>query len=177
MNHTHMTKIPARIAGAVLLASVAVWPARASYESLLLSHSPIALWEFTETNPSPPLNIVSNVSSLGSIGNGYLIGFVTKGVPGIIGNCVNFANPLVSSDVGACEAKIEVPWNAALNPHPPFSIEFWAEPTALSYDGVAGYCPLSNFDPNGYNAGNRSGWLFYNDSSGTWHFRLGTTAG
>src|SRR5208337_3403869 len=99
------------------------------------------------------------------------------GVPGIIGNCVNFANPLVSSDVGACEAKIEVPWNTALNPHPPFSIEFWAEPTALSYDGVAGYCPLSNFDPNGYNAGNRSGWLFYNDSSGTWHFRLGTTAG
>src|SRR5262249_43810761 len=88
--------------------------------------------------------------------------------------CIRFNNP--SDDVTLLRSKVEVPWNAALNPNPPFTVEFWAKPNSIGNDGT-GFCPVSNFDPNWYSGGNRSGWLFYVNNTGRWQFRLGVTSG
>ncbi len=174
MKPTHLTSIH-RIAIAALFAATATGQVHADYQSSMLALKPIGYWRFDETNVSPPLNVITNASTLGSIANGFCVDNPVKGQPGIIGTSIQFVNPDVSSDVGFLGNKIDVPWNAALNPHPPYSIEFWANPTALSYDST-GFCPLSNFDPN-FSGGSRAGWLFYVNSLGTWQFRLGNRGG
>jgi len=71
-----------------------------------------------------------------------------------------------------------VPWNAALNPNVPFSVEMWAKFNALGTD-TTGTCPLSSFSPYDYGGGSRIGWLFYvaGNPSGRWQFRLGAASG
>jgi len=168
----NLLRIIPRFAGAFLVTAAAVMPARADYQSTVQSYGPIGYWRFDETVASPPLNLISNLSSLGSIANGVCVDNPVKAQPGIIGNCIQFIN---ASSVGDCGTKIDIPWNAALNPHPPFSVEFWAKPNTLSADST-GYCPLSNFDPNDGGA-SRAGWLIYNNSAGRWQFRLGNRGG
>src|SRR6185295_6480158 len=72
--------------------------------------------------------------------------------------------------------KIDVPFNDALNPSYPFSVEFWVKPNHLGGDAT-GACPLSSFNPNWYGGGNRSGFLFYLSNTGKWQFRLGAIGG
>jgi len=168
------------LAGAVVLAVGGAAQARADYPSSVLALNPLGYWHFDEVATSPALNSVANSSPLGSIANGCVVGAAAPGEPGIVGNSVRFFHTS-SSDVGLCTSKIDVPYNAALNPGPPFTIEFWAKPASLqTYGGdtapPTGTCPISNFDPNWYGA-NRSGWLFYMNNVGRWQFRLGTVGG
>jgi hypothetical protein len=175
MKLTTRKNIP-RFASAFLLAVAAVMPARAAdYQSTVQSYDPVGYWRFDETAASPPLNIISNLSALGGVANGYCVGGPSKGESGIIGTSIRFNNPNVLSDVGYLATKIDVPWNAALNPNPPFSVEFWAKPNVLTADST-GYCPLSNFDPN-FSGGSRAGWLFYINSAGRWQWKLGNRGG
>jgi hypothetical protein len=162
----------------MLLALFAAAAARADYASDVLAKGPLGYWRFNETAPSPALDTVTNSSPLGSIANGYVVENGTnllKGQPGIVGNCLLFYNA-GNTDVGNCLAKVDVPFNVALNPPPPFSVEFWAKPNSLGGDST-GDSPVSNFNPNWYNGGNRTGWLFYLNNTGRWEFRLGLTAG
>jgi hypothetical protein len=168
----------ARFAGAALFAAATVWTARADYPAMILSNSPVGYWRLTETNMSPPLNIISNFSTQGALVNGIAINdTVTNGQPGRIGTSVGFY-----ADPASTLAEIDMPWNALINSEPPFSIEFWCLPSAttLAYTaGGIGPCPLSSMDTSHYGGGNRQGWLFYiNDGSpGIWDFRLGSTTG
>ena len=169
----------ARFAGAALFAATAVLTARATdYPTTLLSHSPVGYWRFNDSVTSPPLAIVTNAGTLGSIATGYVVnnGSTTPilGSPGLIGTSARFNNP--GNTVGLEASKIEVPWNAALNSKPPFSIEFWANPNSLGADGT-GFQVVENFDPSMNNAGNRSGWLFYLNNVGNWQLRLGAFSG
>src|SRR5262249_39445629 len=136
--------------GAMLLALCAAATARADYASDVVAKGPLAYWRFNETAASPPLNKITNSGSLGNIADGYPVQNtdpgVVKGEPGVVGTCLRFHNG-GQTDVGNCLSKVDVPWNAALNPKPPFSVEFWAKPTALGSDST-GYSPLSNFNPN-----------------------------
>src|SRR5207247_5694112 len=61
--------------------------------------------------------------------------------------------------------------NAALNPNPPFSVEFWVK--AAAQGDSTGNCPLSSFAGAYFFPNNRSGWLFYVNSSGRMEFRTG----
>ena len=169
----------ARFAGAALFAAAAVLTARATdYPTTLLSHSPVGYWRFNDSVTSPPLAIVTNAGTLGNIATGYVVnnGSTTPilGSPGLIGTSARFNNP--GNTVGLEASKIEVPWNAALNSKPPFSIEFWANPNSLGADGT-GFQVVENFDPSMNNAGNRSGWLFYLNNVGRWQLRLGAFSG
>ena len=161
---------------AVLLSCLAAATARADYSNTVASFNPLGYWRFNETATAPALNTVANATSLGSIATGYVVGEAAKGEPGVVGNAIRFTNAVGTAH---CSAKVDVPYNAALNPQPPFSIEFWAKPSSQtlssSFDAT-GACPLSNFDPNFYPA-NRSGWLFYVAPTGKWNFRLGNTGG
>lgn len=159
----------------MLLALTVVPNLRADYASSVLAKNPLAYWRLNETTASPPLNTVANSSPLGSIVTGYVVGTANKGQAGIVGNCIRFNNPGVV--IGNCDSKVDVPWNANLNPLPPLTIEFWAKPAALPATDVTGVCPVSSFNPNWYGGGNRSGWLFYVNNAGRWQFRLGATSG
>src|SRR6266850_3539640 len=146
----------------------------ADYPTTVLSHNPVGYWRFDETASSPPLNKLANSGSVGSIADGIAVADVGKGEPGRVGSCIRLNNP--AFDAGHCSSKVDVPFNATLNPAPPFSIEFWAKPNGLGADPT-GFCPLSSFNPNGFGGGNRSGYLFYLNNTGRWQFRLGATAG
>ena len=172
-------KTIARFAGAALFAAVAVLTARATdYPTTLLSHNPVGYWRLNDATTSPPLNVITNAGTLGSAATGFVVNNASTtpilGQPGLIGPCVQFQNP--GNTVGLCASKIEVPWIAALNSKPPFSIEFWAKPNSLGADGT-GFSPLENFNPSGNSSGNRSGWLFYLNNNGRWNFRLGSISG
>src|ERR1051325_11299900 len=146
----------------------------ADYPTTVLSHNPLGYWRFDETATSPALNKLANSGSLGSIVDGIAVADVGKGQPGIVGNCIRLNNP--GNVVGYCGSKVDITYNATINPAPPFSVEFWAKPNGLGTDGT-GFCPLLSFNPNWFGGGNRSGYLFYLNNAGRWEFRLGTTSG
>lgn len=142
---------------------------RADYASTVLSHGPLGYWRFDETSSSPALNQVANSSTLGSVVNGNVVMDADKGQPGILGSCVRLRN--TGNNIAYCGSKIDVPYHPAINPAPPFSIEFWAKAASLGADST-GFCPVSSMNPH-FNSVNRSGWLFYLNNSGRWQFGLG----
>ncbi len=159
--------VPGWLIAILLLAGVEAW---ADYAGMVTSFNPLAYWRFNEPNASPPLNQVANSSPLGSLANGNAILDATKGEAGIVGNAVRFFNN--GNNISYCGSKIDVPYQSALNPDPPFSIEFWAKPATTGND-FTGHCPVSSLNPH-FAALNRSGWLFYVGSSALWQFRLGS---
>lgn len=102
-----------------------------------------------------------NSGSLGSTGDGANTANVMLNLPGPLAAPGGFA-------VGyAAGARTTVPYNPALNPvaSTPFTIEFWAFPTASDNDDS----PLANRIASG----NRSGWAFFQRDAATgWNFRI-----
>ena len=106
-----------RLGTAAILFIVAfLGSARADYSSVVLSNNPVGYWRFDETAASPPLNKITNASTLGSVADGYVVDGAAKGQPGIVGNSVRFSNPQAVTNAGFLGSKIDVPYNAALNP-------------------------------------------------------------
>lgn len=157
---------------ACCLIGSAISSARADYASTVSGYGPLAYYRFNETIATPPLNTVANLGSLGAAANGYVVNGAAKGEAGVVGNSVRFSNPGTMIELSA--TKIDVPYQPLLNTAT-FSVEFWAKPNNLGTNDP-GLCPISNFDPNWFGGGNRSGWLFYVNNSGVWYFRLGNTA-
>jgi hypothetical protein len=103
-----------------------------------------------------------NTGSLGSAANGTNADAVTSG-PG----AVSAGGDLSAVYNGVTGTKTTVPFQPALNPArtSPFSIEFWANPTASDNDDA----PVSNR----ISSGNRSGWTFFQRDAATgWNFRM-----
>ncbi len=167
-------KLSPLLVGALWLGLSAALPANADYPASVLAQNPVGYWPFDETTASPALNTATNATALGAAGTGYFIRSLdgidaSKGEPGIVGNSVRFYND--GNVVGYSGSKIDVPYTAALNPNPPFTVEFWAKANNLGADS---FSPLANL--NSYFTGaNRSGWIFYANGpgGGTWQFRVG----
>ncbi|HEX3359325.1 MAG TPA: LamG-like jellyroll fold domain-containing protein, partial [Tepidisphaeraceae bacterium] len=157
------------------LALACIAASAADYQTTVSGFGPLGYWRLDETTTAPAVNKVSNVGSLGSSADGMVVLDVGKGEPGVVGNSIRLNNP--GPTTGYAGSKVDVPYNAGLNPVPPFSIEFWAKPNSLAGTDSTGVCPLSSFDPNNFGGANRSGYLFYVNNSGTWQFRLGTVGG
>jgi hypothetical protein len=103
-----------------------------------------------------------NVGSLGAAGDGTHTPNVIVYRPGAVAT-----GPDHSSYYDGTGAHTTIPYNAALNPDAtaPFTIEFWAKPTASDNDD----CPVFNR----VSAGNRSGWAFFQRDAATgWNWRL-----
>ena len=177
----NLARNPRCVAAAALLALCAGLPARADYSNTVMSFNPVAYWRLSETAPVPPANIAKNVGSIGDLGNGYAVLDVTNAQPGIVGTSFRFtdANLITNTtpaNIGHCGSKVDVPYNASLNPKGPFTIEFWAKPSVISFaDSTrAGVIPLSSMNPDfSIDANNRSGWLFYQMYTNAWQFRVG----
>src|SRR5215467_12390916 len=104
------------------------------YPTTVLSHSPLGYWRLNETASSPAINKVANSGSVFNA-DGYVVLDVATGETGanaIAGNAIRLVN--IGGTVGYCGSKVDVPFNPALNPNPPFSIEFWAKPNSLGGD-------------------------------------------
>ncbi len=168
----------ARFAGAALFAAVAVSTARADYYSTIQSNTPVGYWLFNETTASSPLNLITNAIPLtGGLGTGYVVpdtAVPLLGQPGLIGPSIRFSNP--GNVIANANSKIDAPWYALNNTLPPFSVEFWCQPTSLGVDST-GSSPISNFDPDYNGEATRDGWLFYMSSTGVWNFRIGSHSG
>ena len=148
----------------------------ADYPTTVSGFNPLGYWRLNETTASPPLNKVANSGSVADA-DGYFVLDTELGQTGanaIVGNAVRLNN--AGSALGYCGSKIDVPFTPGLNPNPPFSVEFWAKPNSITSDST-GVSPLSDFNPNSFGGGNRSGWLFYVNNNGRWQFRLGLTSG
>jgi len=103
-----------------------------------------------------------NTGSLGPAANGTNSDPVTTG-PGV----VDVGGDLAAVYNGAGGTNTIVPFQPALNPASasPFTVEFWARPTASDNDDA----PVSNRVA----AGDRSGWVFFQRGADTgWNFRM-----
>ena len=106
--------------------------------------------------------ISPNTGSLGAAADGTNSDTVTFG-PG----AVTAGTDASAVYTGVAGSNTTVTYQAALNPASgsPFTIEFWARPTASDNDDA----PVSNRVA----AGNRSGWVFFQRAAGTgWNFRM-----
>jgi hypothetical protein len=163
------------VVAASTLALACVAASAADYQTTVSGFGPLGYWRLDETTTAPAVNKVSNVGTLGSAADGFVVLDVGKGEPGVVGNAIRLNNP--GPTTGYAGSKVDVPYNPGLNPVPPFSVEFWAKPNSLAGTDGTGVCPLSSFDPNNFGGANRSGYLFYVNNTGTWQFRLGTVGG
>src|SRR5262249_12130857 len=135
--------------------------------------------------PPPPSPAVNRGSLSNTVDGQYQLG-ARRGEPGALtgtnSTSTRFFNPNFDPGFGA--SRVTVPYNAALNPSGPFSVEFWAKPTTLVTDV---FCTVAsiNSDPavaSPTNASPRMGWLFYqngstNSTSNQWQFRVGNAGG
>jgi len=111
-----------------------------------------------------------NTGSLGTAGDGTNSDGVVIDQPGAISTYPDYSSTYASPN------NTTVPFRPELNPaaNSPFTIEFWAKPTASDGDDV----PVSNR----LGSGNRTGWVFFQRAAGVgWNFRMyngsGSTAG
>lgn len=141
----------------------------ADYPTTVLSYNPLAYYRLSETAAAPAANTTANSGSMSSIlGLGFPGSDLTNRPAGIVGNCYKFINPGAGFGYDG-NSLLDVGWQPALNPplgHP-FTLEFWANPTAVNNDLVCAACSL--------NVGqSRSGYLVYLDAvNHRWEFRMG----
>lgn len=159
-----------QVVGAALLCGVAIQArAQSSYQASVLSDGPLVYYRLGDVTPP---DVATNSGTLAAAGNGIYSPGVVHNAPGALaGNSDSAAS--YNGNGGAKHTY--VPYNAAINPPAgsPFSIEFWADPSADTDDN-AGPCPLFNRVSNG----NRSGWVFFQRSPTTgWNFRMYNGAG
>src|ERR1043165_3432090 len=177
----NLTKTPTRIllaAAALMLASAILQGA--DYPTTVLSLNPVGYWRLSESVSPPPANIVANVGSLGAAADGYAYPGTTlaQGVPGVVGNSITFSNNTGGGNAYDAGSLVNVPYNAALNPNGPWTVEFWGRPSILArHDGDI-LAAVSSMNTGQ----SRSGWLMYHNTGGgsagfddNWEFRIGGT--
>jgi hypothetical protein len=142
-----------------LLALAAILPAQADYSSTVASLNPVGYWRLNEP-VSPTLNYAlgtaTNYGSLGAAANGTYYHSSTLQQPGVL-----TGDPCVKLD--GTSQYIEVPYSPVLNTNGPFSVEFWANQTAVAAGAKSG---VMSFNGN-------TGFLFYSDNNDFhWGFRV-----
>jgi hypothetical protein len=138
----------------LLPALCGILPARADYQSTVLSQSPQGYWRLNETTLPPPL-VAVNSGSVGAAGNGSLIG-VNRGIPGAIAGDANTAYQMPGTAGSADGFRVRVPFQSQWNQTGPYSVEFWAKPgqnTTLASPAASVEFIASPVQ--------RNGWLIY----------------
>lgn len=153
-------------------------PLSADYQSTVLSQAPVGFWHLDEsTQPQAPITIAKNLGSLGTAGDGTYFDDITRGEAGALagGGATSTGFHNDGFQVGYLAGSVDVPNNPALNPNGPFTVEFWARPSAPPPDL---FSPVASLD-----AGHgRSGFLFYAGAATpggvpAWQFRVGDSSG
>ena len=165
------------LAGTALLALMAALPALAdNYQTAVVSQNPVGYWRLDET--AAPLASPIYAADLGSLGKlgvageGVYAQDVLRGQPGALSGSANTSSRFSNPSGGLpflSDSVVDVPVNPALNPHGPFSVEFWANPSSPAPDLFSTVCSLDEGDGS-----YRKGYLVYYDGAASrWNFRLG----
>jgi hypothetical protein len=158
-------------ASTILLALTAVLPARADYSNTVMSLGPVGYWRLNDTTPLPQDSAI-NLGSLGTVGDGLYSGGATHGVgvPGALAGSSDTA-----ADFTAAAAKMQFPWNAAINPPGAFTVECWANSTAAASGNHTVVLSMVQ-GQNAANGNDRSGWCL-REAGNDLQFVVGTTTG
>ncbi|MFO1513694.1 MAG: LamG-like jellyroll fold domain-containing protein [Verrucomicrobiota bacterium] len=160
--------LAAGLAGALTMSALT---ASADYATTLSGLGPIGYWRLNEpTQPAVPTYPMANSGTAGAALNGLYYGVPTLGQPGAMpgSTAANFSGNLQYA---------ETPYNAALNPSGPFTVEFWANITNTSAGAKSGVVSRYITVAGGPTA--QRGYLFFaNNGNTTWQFRVynGTAA-
>ena len=139
------------LGGAVILAMFAALPARADYQSTVLSQGPAGYWRLNETTQPAPNATTPNLGSLGASAIGTYANAPTHQLPG------PFAGSLAVGLDGSSQS-VTTPWQAGLNPNT-FSVELWVNPAQVpKFAYVASSVHLT---------APRSGWYLAQDDGST----------
>lgn len=112
-----------------LVACGAGFPALADYSSTVLGKNPVGYWRFDQTNQLPTPAVATNYGSA-SAANGYYL----NGVKALVDDALPATTDTAPSFDGFSQ-KVEVPFNAALNPGGAFTVEAWVRPMVIEgYD-------------------------------------------
>ncbi len=133
------------------------------YLSKVLGDNPLSLWRLDET---------SGTTLYDSFGgrNGAYVGGVGLGQPGFMDGDASVNFPNSGWVLATPSTYADVPYDPALNPSGPFSVELWVKPNGIPGDL---FSPLSSMN---LDAG-RPGYLFYMNGASGWQFRLGNAGG
>src|ERR1051325_2731568 len=127
MKKTHYT-FGLRLA-TMLLAIFAGVHARADYSSTVLSQGPVGYWRFNDTGvPLTPPILATNIGTVGSAGNGSLIGVIRGAPSAIAGDPGNPSMSMPGAPGSADGFRVRVPFQPDWNRTGPYSVEFWAKP-------------------------------------------------
>src|SRR5438309_358996 len=139
------SSIGSSVIGTVILAWCAGLAAGADFPVTILSQGPVGYWRLNETTQPPPPRPAADIGTLGTTGDGQYLFGPRRGEPGALtgssATSVRFFNP--NLDPGFGGSKVEVPFNASLNPNGPFSVEFWAKPSTVVTDV---FCMVASID-------------------------------
>ncbi|HTI69978.1 MAG TPA: LamG-like jellyroll fold domain-containing protein [Candidatus Limnocylindria bacterium] len=165
------------VVAGLLLGCSATGAFAADYSSTVISQAPVGYWRLNETvQPQPVNDTATNLGTTGHSEDGVYWEDSIKGEPGALGGggatSTHFSNP--GFQVGYFGSTVDIDYNEALNPSGPFSVEFWARPSAVAPDLFA---PVASLDIAN---GGREGFLFYAGTDAGvpgWQFRVGNTSG
>ena len=142
------------LGGAMILAMSAALPARADYQSTVLSQGPAGYWRLNETTQPAVVTTTANKGSLGATADGTYNNDPTRGLTG------PFAGSVAVGFDGSSQS-ITTPYNAQLNTTA-FSVELWANPAEVPFPGNVAYVASS-----AHLATTRSGWYLAQDNGAT----------
>lgn len=139
--------------------------ARADYATEVLADNPAGYWRLGDNAPVPTVDVVVNRGSLASVANGEYVGKPATAQPGAL---VGSANTAVNF---TGQRYAYVPYQAELNPAPPFTVELWVKPNSLqtAANVVSPLASLRRASPAA------EGWIFYQSATG-WNYRQGDSA-
>ena len=141
----------------------------ADYSNTVMSFNPVMYYRLNEAT-FVPSDVATNLGSLGATATGIYTDGASHPTTGAL---------VASTDTAAlfpdaAGNRVRIPYHPSLAVRSaPYTVEFWANPTALSSTDSSTMCPVAfaQFgDPPG-NGSSRSGWLFYQNGSTGWTFR------
>ena len=133
-------------------------PANAGlYDATVLADNPVGYWRLGEAAGSATVQNIGSVAG----GSGDVLNGVTLGVPGAIAS----DNDTAATFVQGPTQKIDVPFDAGLNPGPNFSMEVWARVTG----GTGHRSPLTSRGDFP-----QEGFIFYANPGNVWQFWTGS---
>lgn len=152
----------------IALACALMWSAgsaNADYTTTLSGLNPLGYWRLNEpTQPVVPTYPLTNSGALGAGANGTYYGVPKLGQPGALSTDT-------AANFNGTGQYAEVPYNAALNPTGPFTVEFWANLTNASAGAKSGVVSRYITVPGGPTG--QFGYLFFvNNGNTKWQFRV-----
>ena len=139
-----------------------------SYDADVLADAPVGYWRLNETSTNA--TAATNIGTAGTSLNGAFISGVTVSQAGPRPATYNgFTTTNRAVRFNGTSGRVDVPFDARLNPAGSFTVEFWAMPAAAPAAGSF-FCPLSSIR---WNSARRNGYLFFQNPAGQWEFRMG----